>query len=43
MVRKEGLNINQIKGTGKNGRVVKEDVINHMNSLKNPSSQPSTT
>ena len=30
MVRKEGLDINLIPATGKNGRVTKTDVINYM-------------
>jgi len=32
MVRELGLDINQIRGTGKDGRVTKGDVINHTSS-----------
>jgi len=27
----EGININQVSGTGKNGRVTKTDILNFMN------------
>lgn len=40
MAKKHGLNINQITGTGKNGRVTKEDVILYMEGGK---AQPSST
>lgn len=34
MVKMHGLDINEIEGTGKNGRVTKEDVLLHMEGEK---------
>jgi pyruvate/2-oxoglutarate dehydrogenase complex dihydrolipoamide acyltransferase (E2) component len=44
MVRARGLDINQIPHTGKNGRVLKEDVIRYIDSLATaPTSKASCT
>lgn len=32
LAKKNGLNLNKIKATGKNGRVMKEDVLNYIES-----------
>jgi len=38
MINDNNLNADDIKGTGKDGRITKEDVINHMDSAKKPAS-----
>jgi pyruvate/2-oxoglutarate dehydrogenase complex dihydrolipoamide acyltransferase (E2) component len=34
MIKKNGFNINKIKASGKNGRVMKEDVLKYIESGK---------
>lgn len=31
LAKKEGINVNDVPGTGKNGRVTKTDILNFMN------------
>lgn len=43
MVKENNLNIEDIEGTGKEGRVLKEDVQKHLQVSKQPASTPSTS
>jgi len=43
MAKLNGLNINDIPGTGKKGRVTKEDVINFMDGKASPQGQSTPT
>ena len=39
LIKENKLDINQVKGTGENGRILKEDVLNHMSSSKKESKE----
>ena len=43
MAKKEGIDINTVPGTGKNGRVTKTDLINFMKNGGQPAATTTTT
>jgi len=43
MAKKEGININDVPGTGKHGRVTKTDILNFMNAGPAPTPQAQET